>query len=83
MSYAQIPGKSKFFNTGFLNTNTLDNLRKEQKLLPQTIANNCAYTENSTQNVFSLYTMTQTPLPTYGKKPISSKCPCVQYVNPP
>ena len=78
---------TRFFNTGFLPAFS-NNLRLEQGLPPQNFVNDCAYNRKGSSSGLAgkpvqMYPALQTPLPTYGLKPIPSSCPCAQFVRPP
>jgi hypothetical protein len=73
---------TQFFQTGPLSRN-LDELRISQGLPPQTLANQCAFSSNGQPSglATSLYPAGQTPLPTYGLKPISNQRSCVRWLR--
>jgi hypothetical protein len=84
---------TKMFNTGFLPPNS-NAMRVQQGLLPQTIANVCAYSYSGRPTGLAgkpvkMYPAGVTRLPTYGFKPIPTNCsrngypPCTQWVQPP
>ena len=91
MNYSTIP-KSKFFNTGYLSKNTIDDMRLNQNLMTQRVSN---YTEHlytvcpclqkpckCQRNSESLQLNSETPLPTYGWKPLNPKLDCLRYIQP-
>ncbi len=93
MNYSTIP-KSKFFNTGYLSKNTIDDMRLNQNLMTQRVSN---YTDHlytvcpchlpqsckCQRNSDSLLVNSATPLPTYGWKPLNPKLDCLRYIQPP
>ena len=73
---------TNFFQTGPLNKN-FNALRTPQGLPPQTPANQCAYTCQGQPSGLanSLYPALQTPLPSYGLKPIPNDCSCARWLK--
>jgi len=90
---------TKFFNTGFLSQSLIGEMRIKQGLMPQTISNDCLNSYSKEGYVLSknllntrynppisnnrMYPALETPLPTYGLRPIPSNAPCARYVQPP
>jgi hypothetical protein len=85
MSYIK---STKFFNAGFIPDDS-NQKRIRQGLDSQFISNSCLMCmKNSNQQKLSsfntfYYPVKATPLPDYGQRPISNRCPCVLYVQPP
>ncbi len=85
MSYIK---STQFFNAGFIREDSNEK-RMKQGLDSQFISNLCItcmkernQTKLSSFNTL-YYPVKATPLPTYGQRPISNKCPCVRYIQPP
>jgi hypothetical protein len=91
MNYSTIP-KTKFFNTGFLRKDTIDEMRLNQNLMTQRVSNYCDHlytvcpchqkTCKCQRNSDSLLINSATPLPTYGWKPMNPNLDCLRWVHP-